>query len=169
MHRFPQLGLEAEVVPDPGGHHGPAHSHDLGDVVGFRLEQDRVHLHSRFYSGGLGLHRLGPSNLAAVPGHVGVVGHVLGLEGGHAKTVLAKKCGIGAETRTLFPTWDAVPCTINTLPRGGERKPVNALVFSIMTTRKDPSQHPSSAMCRYRGALPNYRGRCEPQTGRNCA
>ena len=88
--RVPELGLQPQVVASPGRAHGAAQQHHLGGVVGLGLQQDRVHLHPGLYPRRLGLHRLSPADFASPRGYVGIVGHVLGLEGSDAETVLAK-------------------------------------------------------------------------------
>ena len=89
-YRVPKLGFQPEVVPGSGGVEGAAHEDNLGGMVGLWLEQDRVHFHAGFDAGGLGLDGLGAADFAAVGGDVGVVGHILGLEGGDTEPVLAE-------------------------------------------------------------------------------
>ncbi len=50
-------------------------------VVGFGLQQHRVHVNGCGLPGGAGLQGLGPADLAAIAGDGGIVGHVLRLEG----------------------------------------------------------------------------------------
>ena len=90
MHRGPQFGFQGEVVPGLGGNHGAAEAHHLGNVVGFRFQQYRVHFDPGFDAGGRRLDGLGPADFAAVRGNIGIVGHILRLEGGNAKPVLAE-------------------------------------------------------------------------------
>ena len=68
--------------------HRPALDNHLAAHVGTGFEQDGVHPYLRIQPTGLGLHYLGPSHLAAVPGHIGVQGHILGLERCHPDPVL---------------------------------------------------------------------------------
>ena len=75
-----ELGFELLVL-------GPGHpatrlaEHDhLRAHPALGLQQDRIHLDARLNAGGLGLHRLGASNLAAVGRDERVERHVLRLE-----------------------------------------------------------------------------------------
>ena len=65
----------------------PAVDDHLGAGVAGRFEQHRVHVGVRLHSGGLGLYRLGATDLAAVAGDRAVEGHVLRLERRHADTL----------------------------------------------------------------------------------
>ena len=87
-HVLPQHGFGAGEVGCGRLGNRLAQEHDLGLVIGLRLEQDGIHLHLRLHSAGLRLHRLGPTQLAAVRSNKGVIGHVLGLEGRDAISVL---------------------------------------------------------------------------------
>ena len=76
------------------GRHGAdrAAQHDhLRPRVALRLEQDRVHVDVVGDAGRLGLHRLGPPDLAALRRDEGVERHVLRLERRDAQPLLAKQ------------------------------------------------------------------------------
>ena len=62
---------------------GTAINHHLRARVGFRLDQDRVHIHMRLQPGGGGLHGLGAADLAAIGTHGSIVGHILRFERGN--------------------------------------------------------------------------------------
>ncbi len=80
QHLLAQGGFELPVVQRAGLGVGPAVQQDVRAPVAARLEQHRVHQHAGLDAAGLGLQGLGAADLAAVGGHRGVVGHVLGLE-----------------------------------------------------------------------------------------
>ncbi|MNN46735.1 hypothetical protein D3C81_1611270 [compost metagenome] len=64
------------------GHRAAVDDH-LGADVAVGLEQHRVHVGVRRQIGGLGLHRLGAADLAAIGGHRRIERHVLRLERRH--------------------------------------------------------------------------------------
>ena len=59
--------------------------HDLRADIGFRFQQDRVHVGMRLDPAGQCLQCLRAADLAAVHRHGGVVRHVLRLEGAHGQ------------------------------------------------------------------------------------
>ncbi len=81
-----RLHGHALVIVIGGGIHlsdGPPMNDHLGAGVAVGLEQHRVHVGMRWQPGGLGLHRLGAADLAAVGGYRAVERHVLRLERRH--------------------------------------------------------------------------------------
>src|SRR5262245_53691754 len=78
-----------------------AHGNHLGTATAFRLEEDGIHVSSRGYTGGSGLHRLGASNLGPVGTHGGVIRHVLGLERRHPHATSGKEPAQGSDQETL--------------------------------------------------------------------
>lgn len=74
----------------------PAVEDHLTDLVGVGFQQQRVHVRMALHAGGFGLHDLRPAHLAAVGRHIGVQGHVLGLERCGVVSVLAENA---AESR----------------------------------------------------------------------
>ena len=80
---------------------GLAHEDDLGPSPALGFDEDRIHVHGRLYAGRIGLDSLSPSYLASVGGYRGVQGHVLGLERGDAKAVLAKNPAEGGDQDAL--------------------------------------------------------------------
>ena len=84
LGRLPEEPLLALVVIAGGAVAVNAAQQDhLGADLGGRLEQHGVHVDMRGQLGRLGLDDLGPPHFKPLRGHAGVVGHVLGFEGGH--------------------------------------------------------------------------------------
>src|SRR6185295_10501903 len=77
--------------------HRAAQDHDLGGAVGGRLEEDGVHVDAGLEAAGSRLHGGGAADLAAVPADIGVVRHVLRLEGGDAEAVLLEDAAEGGD------------------------------------------------------------------------
>ena len=85
-HRRHQLRLHRGVVARAQGRDTfSLHDHLRADI-GFRLQQNRIHVGVRLDAGGQRLQRLGAADLAAVDRHRRIVRHVLRLERAHAKT-----------------------------------------------------------------------------------
>ena len=80
----PERRRQASIAAPVETCDGAAAHDDLRALVGFGLQQDRVHVDGGLDAGGGRLHGLRPADLAAVRGHGGVERHVLRLERRHA-------------------------------------------------------------------------------------
>ncbi len=81
--------------------HRTAMDDHLGAGVAVGFEQHRVHVGVRRQATGLGLHRLGPADLAAVGGHGAVERHVLRLERHHADALAQQPAAQGSHQGAL--------------------------------------------------------------------
>ena len=80
---------------------GAALDDHLGAGIGVGLEQHRVHVGVRRQARGLGLHRLGAADLAAVGGHRAVERHILRLERHHADALAFEPAAEGGHQGAL--------------------------------------------------------------------
>ncbi len=83
QHSGHQGGLEALILGGvAAGQHAPLDD-NLRAAIRLRFQQHRIHVAAERQPRRTGLQRLGATDLAAVGGDGGIVGHVLRLEGGH--------------------------------------------------------------------------------------
>ena len=98
---LPQLRLHKVVLHGAHGAHALSHHDDLALPLPRGLEQNRVHAHVRLQAGRHGLHRLGPADFVPVPGHIGIEGHILCLEGRAPEPVLPENAQKGCAENAL--------------------------------------------------------------------